>query len=214
MSSIGGSSTDLIFRPGEKIGLLGGSFNPAHKGHVHISKLALSKLGLDRVLWLVSPQNPLKPSAGMALLEKRVAEAKKVANGRQIDVTDIELELGSRYTADTLQSIKSLFPKVHFVWIMGADNLVQMHHWYEWRKIFRTMPVAVFARPAYSGRALNAKVARRFSRFRLPGRRARSLVTRPAPAWTFLDTVLDGTSATRIRASLKFKQTHINKNIE
>jgi nicotinate-nucleotide adenylyltransferase len=183
-----------------RIGLLGGSFNPAHDGHRHVSLLALHRLELDEVWWLVSPQNPLKPIAGMAPFAGRLAEARRVANHPRIHVTDIEADLGTAYTADTLPKLLRRFPGVRFVWLMGADNLVQIDRWRDWRTIFGTLAIAVFDRPHYSLRALACKAARRFRRARLKESQAGALADVPPPAWVFLRTRLNATSATAIRA--------------
>ena len=137
-----------------RIGLLGGSFNPAHGGHRRISLLARAALGLDEVWWLVSPGNPLKPSAGMAPLAARVKSALRQARGVPIRVTAIERQFGTRYTVDTLRALQRRYPKREFVWLMGADNLAQFHRWKDWRGIARTLPIAVIARPGYDGGAL------------------------------------------------------------
>lgn len=137
-----------------RIGLLGGSFNPAHGGHRRISLFALEALGLDEVWWLVSPGNPLKPKQGMAPLAARVSSAVEQARRAPIRVTAIERELGTRFTVDTLAALKRRFPKVQFVWLMGSDNLAQFHQWRDWRGIARSMPIAVIARPGYDGAAI------------------------------------------------------------
>lgn len=186
-----------------RIGLLGGSFNPAHAGHVHISRLALERLALDELWWLVSPQNPLKPKEGMAPLVERLAGAKTAAKADpRIKPTDIERELGTTYTADTLEALKLRFLDADFVWIIGADNLRQMHRWHAWRTIFRTVPIAVFPRAPYSLRALGGRAARRFDAWRIPETRAKRLAGLKPPAWVFLRTPLHGESATRIRDTL------------
>lgn len=183
-----------------KIGLLGGSFNPAHEGHLHISHLALDRLGLDELWWMVSPQNPLKSTADMASLSDRMVGAKAVAkvDGR-IRVTDIERELKTRYTVDTLAALQAEYPDFAFVWIIGADNLRQMPRWKGWRDIFRRVPIAVFPRAPYSLRALNGRAARRFYAARIPAAKASGLVDMSPPAWVFLRAPLHGQSATRIR---------------
>ncbi len=183
----------------QRIGLLGGSFNPAHEGHRHLSLWAMRRLGLDRVWWLVSPQNPLKASDGMAPLAERLAVARRVARHRAIRVTDIERALGTRYTADTLSALVRRFPRARFVWLMGADNLRQIRRWDRWTAIFETLPVAVFDRPSYALGALSGLAARRFGPARIPASAARSLADRPAPAWTFVTMPLHPASATRIR---------------
>lgn len=183
-----------------RIGLLGGSFNPAHKGHRHISLLALKHLALDELWWLVSPQNPLKPAAGMASFDERFKGAAAMARHPRIRVTDIERRLGTRYTADTLAALAARFPRTQFVWIMGADNLRQIASWKDWPAIFRTVPVAVFDRAPYARGALASQAARRFRRFRLPANRAAELARLAAPAWVFLHCPLHPASSTAIRA--------------
>jgi nicotinate (nicotinamide) nucleotide adenylyltransferase/ribosome silencing factor RsfS/YbeB/iojap len=187
-----------------RIGLLGGSFNPAHRGHLHLSLTALQRLDLDEVWWLVSPQNPLKPVAGMAPFPVRLDQAREVAAGhKRIRVTDLENWLGSRYTADTLKAMRRRFPRLRFVWLMGGDNLVQIRHWERWAEIFRIVPIAVFDRPSYSAKALAGLAARRFARERLSSTAARRLAETKPPAWAFFHTRLDPTSATRIRTEHK-----------
>lgn len=186
---------------GLRVGLLGGSFNPAHDGHLHISRLALRLLALDQVWWLVSPQNPLKPVAGMGPLERRLAAARAVAAAEPaVRVDAIERELGTRYTADTLAALADRFPAVRFVWLMGADILIQLPRWKRWRDVFRAVPIAVFARPSYSLKALSGPAARRFAGARRRGTRAPDLVAMTPPAWVFLKTPLHPASASRIRA--------------
>jgi len=181
---------------------LGGSFNPAHIGHLHISRLALDKLGLDQVWWLVSPQNPLKPEEDMAAHAERLKSARSIARGRDFWVTDMESDLGTRYTADTLKALKTRFPEYRFVWIMGADNLIDIARWNEWTAIFEAVPVAVFARPAYSFKALVSQAARRFARNRVNENGAAGVVDMKPPAWVFLHIPLSTASATRIRGGI------------
>ena len=183
-----------------RIGLLGGSFNPAHEGHVHISELSLDMLGLDEIWWLVSPQNPLKSTSDMANLEDRVATAKAVVKSLPtIQISDVERKLGTRYTVDTLKALKTKHSDCDFVWIMGADNLRQMFKWKGWRTIFRTLPIAVFPRAPYSLRALSGRAAKCFGGARIPSAQAKKLVDLQAPAWVFLKAPTHGQSATRIR---------------
>lgn len=184
---------------GRKVGLLGGSFNPAHAGHRAISLEALKRLGLDEVWWLVSPQNPLKPAAGMAPLAERLETARKVARHPHIRVSNIEARLGTRYTAETLKQLKKRFPRIRFVWLMGADNLLQVASWKDWPQIFQAVPVAVFTRPTYSLRALAAKAARRFAGSRLRESASRTLAEREPPAWVFVHSRPHPASATEIR---------------
>ena len=187
---------------GRRIGLLGGSFNPAHKGHLHISREALSRLNLDEIWWIVSPQNPLKSSDDMNDFESRMNSAIAIANDPRIVVTKIELELGTVFTIDTLKALRQKYPEHRFVWLMGADNLRQIPKWKGWRQIFRMIPIAIFPRPAHSGRALAGKASRRFKRFRVRSTRGPRLANMRPPAWIFLRTQPDTTSATRIRAKL------------
>lgn len=191
--------TRLHTAPGLRIGLLGGSFNPAHEGHLHIARVALQRLNLDQVWWLVSPQNPLKSESGMAPLEKRLARAREVADDPRIAVTAIEEELGTRYTADTLVALKRRFPGVRFVWLMGADNMIELPRWKNWRAIMRAVPVAVIARPAYTIRARVSRAALIFASARKPTRAAPRLAAMPPPAWVLIEDRLHPASATRIR---------------
>ncbi len=193
-----------VRRPGPSIGILGGSFNPAHGGHLDISRQALKRLGLDRLWWMVSPQNPLKKRAGMAEFRQRLAGARRLASvERRIAVTDIEARLGTRFTADTLARLVRRFPRAKFVWIMGADNLLQIGLWRRWTRIFHLVSIAVFARPSYSSRALAAKAARRFAGVRLRDSDSRLLASRRPPAWVFVRGRLNPLSATAIRSSTK-----------
>jgi len=182
-----------------RVGLLGGSFNPAHAGHAHISRLALARLGLDEVWWLVSPQNPLKPAAGMAPLADRLAGARAVAEPG-VRVTALEVELGTRYTADTVTAIRHRWPGFRFVWLAGADLLLEMPRWRRWRHLFRLIPVAVFARGPLVYRAVCGRAARRFAAAQIDERHARALAMARPPAWMMLDTPRHPASATRIRA--------------
>ena len=182
------------------VGLLGGSFNPAHDGHVHISRMALDRLGLDELWWLVSPQNPLKSTDGMGSIASRLKTAKEVAKAEpRIRVTDTESRLKTRYTVDTLAALQAENPNFRFVWIIGADNLRQIPKWKGWRQIFRMVPIAVFPRAPYSLRALNGRAAKRFSRAQIPSRQAHGLALKTPPAWVFLKAPLNAQSATRIR---------------
>jgi nicotinate-nucleotide adenylyltransferase len=183
-----------------RIGLLGGSFNPAHEGHRHISLLALKLLHLDEVWWMLTPQNPLKNARDTAPFEERLEAAARVAGHPRIRVTDIERRLGTAHTGDTLALLLARFPKYRFVWLMGADNLVQVSEWKDWRRIFRLVPIAVFSRPPYSKFALVARSARIFAGSRAAESRARSIATMSPPAWVFLHIRPHPGSATRIRA--------------
>jgi nicotinate-nucleotide adenylyltransferase len=184
---------------GLTIGLLGGSFNPAHDGHLEISLHALRRLGLHQIWWLVSPQNPLKKTADMASLKNRMAQAECVAAHPRFLVTDIEGDLGTRYTADTLRVLKKRFPGVRFVWLMGADNLRQIPRWKDWRDIFYAVPVAVFRRPAYAAGPGIGKAAIRFAKAWRPPAHSKNLAKAITPAWIIFDNKLNYTSATQIR---------------
>ena len=182
-----------------RVGLLGGSFNPAHDGHLHISRLALELLRLDQVWWLVSPQNPLKPKLDMAPLKDRLAAAEKLVDDPLIRVTDLERGLGTTYTVDTVRALKRQFPATRFVWVMGADNLIQMPRWRRWRALFRAIAIAVFARPPYSLKVRSSLAARRFAGSRVREYRAANLVDMKPPAWVYLNIRPHGASATEIR---------------
>ena len=186
----------------KRIGILGGSFNPAHRGHLHVSRQALDLMQLDEVWWMVSPQNPLKSPKGMADFDVRLDSASAIAKDQRIRVTGIEVELGTTYTAETLKKLKEYYPKAKFVWLMGADNLIQISKWKDWQKIFRLVPVAVFTRPTYTSRALSGFAAKRFARYRLNESQVRRLSVMQAPAWSFLNIKPDAISATRVRAGI------------
>jgi nicotinate-nucleotide adenylyltransferase len=187
-----------------RIGLLGGSFNPAHAGHLHVARTALARLGLDQVWLLVSPGNPLKPARGMAPLAVRLASARAIADGRRILATDIERRLGTRYTRDTLRALHRRFPRAVFVWLMGADNLAQFPRWRGWAAIARETQIAVLPRPTYTRGALSARAARRLRRWRIPAHRASALALLPAPRWVFLPVRQTAQSATALRRAKKF----------
>lgn len=186
-------------RRSRTVGLLGGSFNPAHQGHRFISLQAIKRLGLDEVWWLVSPQNPLKDSRMMLDLKERVRRARSIVRHPRIRVTDIERRLGTHFTADTLDALKRRFPKIRFVWLMGADNLMQIPQWDRWERIFRSVPVAVFDRKPYTYQALASRAAERFRHRRKTGARLRGLGRADAPAWVFLFYRRHPASATDIR---------------
>lgn len=180
-------------------GLLGGSFNPAHRGHRRITLFTQRALGLDEVWWMVSPGNPLKPRKGMAPLAARVRSAKAASRNAPIRVTAIERELGTRYTVDTLRALKRRFPRRRFVWLMGSDNLAQFHQWRSWRQIAREMPIAVIARPGYDDKALASPAMAWLRRYRLPAAGLRNRGEWSAPALIELRFDPDPRSATQIR---------------
>jgi len=184
---------------GLRIGLLGGSFNPAHEGHRHISLVALRRLGLHQVWWLVSPQNPLKPEQGMAPFADRMRSAQAKAQHPSIHVSDIETQLGTRYTADTIRQLTGRAPATRFVWLMGADNLVSFPKWHRWTTIMESVPVAVIARPGYSLKARLSPAANRYADRQIPVEQASQLATMQTPAWVFIEDQPTGQSSTQIR---------------
>ncbi|MBU1345663.1 MAG: nicotinate-nucleotide adenylyltransferase [Alphaproteobacteria bacterium] len=190
----------LALAPGMKVGLFGGSFNPAHDGHAHVAETAMRRLDLDRVVWLVSPQNPLKSSSQTAPLAERMAGARGVAHGPRMIVSDFESRVGTNRTIDTLRELQRRHPGVRFVWLMGSDNLETFHRWRGWTDIMRMMPVAVVARPGSLLESRAAPAARRFAGDRVSSREARLLPLMAAPAWTYLTAPLNPSSSTALRA--------------
>ena len=184
-----------------RVGILGGSFNPAHGGHRRLSLAALHRLRLDAVWWLVSPQNPLKRQAGMAPFVARLASARAVARHPRIRVTDIEAGMRTRFTADTLAKLVHCHPHIRFIWLMGADNLAGFHRWERWRALAHTLPIAVFARPGYVGDALRSPAASWFGARRHRAAGAARWPEWPTPALVVLPMRLDPRSATAIRAA-------------
>ncbi|MBY4893411.1 nicotinate-nucleotide adenylyltransferase [Rhodobacteraceae bacterium N5(2021)] len=185
--------------PGQTVGLFGGSFDPPHAGHVHVSREALKRFDLDRVWWLVSPGNPLKEK-GPAALERRMAAARAMVSHPRIEVTDIEAHLGTRYTAQTIERFRALYPGVRFVWLMGADNLAQFHRWQRWEWIMETVPVGVLARPGQRISARTSVAAQRFRDAKMPASAARMLGRAEPPAWCFLNVPMLDVSSSEIRA--------------
>jgi len=183
-----------------RIGLLGGSFDPPHAGHVHITRQALRRFGLDRVWWLVSPGNPLKAN-GPAPIEKRIAACREIMQHPKVEVTDIEVQLETRYTADTIEALQGLYPKVNFVWLMGADNLASVHKWDRWEWIFENVPIGVTSRPDEHLKAAGSKAAVKYRGARLPTLNAKRLPFQKPPAWCLLDGPVVDISSTEIRAS-------------
>jgi nicotinate-nucleotide adenylyltransferase len=188
-----------VARAGMTVGLLGGSFDPAHEGHRHITLNALQRLGLDRVWWLVSPGNPLK-ARGPAPMPVRLAAARALMQHPQVEITDIEADMGTRHTARTLERLCALYPGVHFVWLMGADNLAGLHLWQDWRSIMGRVPVAVFARPGAGLPALSSKAAHRFGGSRVTAEGLRGFGRHAPPAWAFVNMPLRDVSSTELRA--------------
>lgn len=185
-------------RPGQVVGLFGGSFDPPHQGHVHVTLQAMKAFGLDRVWWLVSPGNPLK-ERGPAPMDKRMAAARNVMQHPRVDVTDIEALTGTRATADTLTVLQRLYPQVRFVWLMGADNLAQFHRWKDWRGIMDSVPVGVVARPGDRISARMSRAARVYAKYRIDGQARHLLGRAQAPAWCFVNVPMVDVSSTEIR---------------
>jgi nicotinate-nucleotide adenylyltransferase len=186
-----------------RIGLLGGSFNPAHDGHREISLEALKLLKLDAVWWLVSPANPLKEGGDYAYLPygDRLAAARRVADHHAIVVSNFEERRGLQYTVDTVEALVDLWPQIHFVWLMGADSLAGFHRWKNWRRIASLVPIAVFNRPGHEAAATASEAAKELALFRVPLGRAAAIVGADPPAWTFIETTRNPASATAIRTA-------------
>lgn len=186
-------------RPGMTIGLLGGSFDPPHRGHVHITREALKRFGLNRVWWLVSPGNPLK-ARGPAPLEDRMAAARAIMQHPRVEISDYEARAGTRFTAETLDALIQDYPGAKFTWLMGADNLVQLPQWQDWERIVDTVPLGVLARPGDRIRARNSKAARVYAAARIRGRESQRLARAEAPAWCFVNVPMSDESSSAIRA--------------
>ncbi|MEO1919756.1 MAG: nicotinate-nucleotide adenylyltransferase [Paracoccaceae bacterium] len=189
---------------GMRVGLLGGSFDPPHAGHVHITQQALRRFGLDRVWWLVSPGNPLKVT-GPASIDRRMAACRKIMQHPKVEVTDIESRLGTHFTADTIDRLLQIYPTVNFVWLMGADNLVDFHKWERWEAIVRKVPIGVTSRPGDHLNAGASRAAVKYSFARLPAASARALPIQTPPSWCLLDGPVVDISSTQIRADGAWK---------
>ncbi len=186
-------------RPGARVGLLGGSFDPAHAGHVNITLHALKRFDLDQVWWLVTPGNPLK-AHGPAALQHRMMRANALMQHPRVHVTDIEAHLNTRYTAQTLRQLTALCPGVRFVWLMGADNLAQFHRWQNWRSIMDSVPVGVLARPGDRISARMSKTARIYKDHRISNKASHLLCQQKAPSWCFVNVPMMPISSSAIRA--------------
>ncbi|OAF17388.1 nicotinate-nucleotide adenylyltransferase [Bradyrhizobium neotropicale] len=187
------------YTEGMRIGLLGGSFNPPHEAHRAISRFALTRLQLDRVWWLVTPGNPLKENGTLHELGARMQAARDVANDPRIEVSCLESVIRTRYTIDTINTLRRRLTGLRFVWIMGADNLAQFHRWQDWRRIAAQVPMAVIDRPPQSFRALASPAAKALARYRVPESEAALLADRRAPAWVFLTGLKLNLSSTGLR---------------
>nr|WP_321461423.1 nicotinate-nucleotide adenylyltransferase [uncultured Cohaesibacter sp.] len=202
-------SHDLpLVTPGLRIGLYGGSFNPAHRGHRHVALTALKHLQLDRIWCLVTPGNPLKDIRELPPLERRMRDTARLMDHPRIDVTGIEARAGTRYTAESLDWLSTRTNGAHLVWLMGADNLAQFHKWQRWEDIFSKIPVAIVDRPGYSLSPLNALAARNFAWARLPSHKEKTLATAQCPAWTFIYGPRSDLSSTALRQSTKTQGAH------
>ncbi len=184
---------------GRRIGLLGGSFNPPHDGHRHVALTALKRLRLDYVWCLVSPGNPLKETDGLPSLARRLDAVRAVMDHPRIIASGLEAGAGTRYTVDTLAYLIARRPRARFVWLIGADNLADLHLWRNWPAIFDRIPVAVIDRPGAAHAALNAPAARRFAGFRLPERDCGCIADQAPPAWVFVHGPLNHQSSTALR---------------
>lgn len=186
---------------GMKIGLLGGSFDPAHTGHLHVAETALALLGLDFVWWLVSPQNPLKKSSSP--IDERLKSAKNVARGAKMVVTDIENHLKTQFTIDTLKALKARYNGVRFVWLMGGDNLAGFEHWRGWHEIMREVPVCVVSRPTAGPKARLGRMARQFAAQRINPNNAKCLAGDRPPSWVYVPARFNKLSSTMLRSRKK-----------
>lgn len=191
--------------PGQRIGVMGGSFNPPHEGHLIVARTALRRLRLDQLWWVVTPGNPLKEHNGLAPLPERMAACRALARSPAMKVTSFEAELGTPYTAATLGFLKRRYVGVRFVWVMGADNLASFHHWQHWRDIAAEFPIAVVDRPSWRHKSLAGKLAYAFGISRVPESEAALLANMEPPAWVYLTTRLSPLSSTELRLKVRQK---------
>jgi nicotinate-nucleotide adenylyltransferase len=196
-----------LFSPGQRIGLFGGSFNPAHQGHRAVALFALKRLRLDFIWWVLSPQNPLKDPRATDDYGKRLAQTRRIASHPRFIVTDLERRLGTRTTADFLARLRTILKRGKFVWIMGADSFANLHRWHDWTDIAEALPLAVLARPGYSIRALNGQAALKLVEYRMPSGAEQRLPGAKAPAWVFIPMPLRRESSTEIRSARARRRT-------
>ena len=187
-----------MFLDGKKIGLFGGSFDPPHLGHVHFSLQAIKLFNLDKVIWLISPGNPLK-SIAPAPIHIRIEQAQKITHNPKVIISRVETEIGAKYSWETLDYLSVKYPRTKFVWLMGSDNLVQFHLWKNWRWIIENFPVGILARPQSRQMSLNSKVARIYKSYKIPSNKGRFLPYQPAPKWCFSNMPLMNISSSEIR---------------
>ncbi|CAN1724031.1 putative nicotinate-nucleotide adenylyltransferase [Hyphomicrobium sp. 1Nfss2.1] len=197
-----GSSMPPLAYAGQRIGVMGGTFNPPHEGHALVATTALRRLKLDQLWWMVTPGNPLKSGNGLPPLAERLAASRRLVTDPRIAVTGFEEGLGQSYTYATLTHLTGRMPGVHFVWVMGADNLASFHRWRRWREIAELVPIAVVDRPGWRFRALASPAAVRLMPFRIPEMAAGRLAMMRPPAWVFLSTRLSGASSTALRGAV------------
>ena len=186
---------------GQRVGLFGGSFDPAHLGHVHVTREALKRFGLDRIWWLVSPGNPLKKH-GPAPLERRIEKAREVMQHPRVVITGIEAGLGTRYTAETVAALQSHLPGVRFVWLMGADNLAQFHLWQDWEEIVARVPIGILARPGNRVKGLMARMPQVYREPRLSEDDSHALGASGPPSWCFVNIPMLSVSSTELRSTV------------
>ena len=203
------------FFPGAKVALFGGSFDPPHKGHALVAKAALRALGVDYVWWLVSPQNPLKTHQPNPL-KTRLANVRglvgHLSQARRFIVTDEEARLGTQFAIDTVRALKAAHPHVDFIWLIGADNLAQMHRWKNWQEMMIEIPMAVYPRPGFAHKAALSPAARAFEWARLPGAAAAHLPLYQAPAWVVLDGARSSLASSNLRTGTKTHAKTSRKN--
>ena len=187
--------------PNQKIGILGGSFNPAHEGHLSISKIALQRLNLDAVWWIISPRNPLKKYDILYDFEERVSSAEKVIDTNHISISKLERDAQIKYTIGTVEYLNTRYFGTKFVWIMGADNLKDFHRWREWDKLALTVPIAIIDRPSSSLDVTSSLFANKYRKYRVDEADAQNLANKKQPAWVFLHSKLNDQSSSQLRNS-------------